>query len=162
VLLADFSGQTNVINSLGDGPVPNPPAQLELRDTNGLDATMSELMGKYFGSDITAQGLLLAAGFLGFWRFGQSPDLFERFRRERPNSPLLPRIEFALAQTYEHEQRWRETVTNCEDWLQKYPVSEIRPQVEYVRDRAVARLGDEAKAFVLFTNFVTVIQPMPN
>jgi TolA-binding protein len=157
VLLADFSGQTNVINSLGDRALFQIlRAQLELRDTNGLDATMSELMGKYFGSDITAQGLLLAGrGFLDFGDSGKARDLFERFRRERPNSPLLPRIEFALAQTYEHEQRWRETVTNCEDWLQKYPVSEIRPQVEYVRDRAVARLGDEAKAFVLFTNFVT-------
>ncbi|MGA2246857.1 MAG: tetratricopeptide repeat protein [Verrucomicrobiota bacterium] len=157
-VLTDFSGQTNVARSLGDRALYQIlRAQLELHDTNGMDDSMSQLLGSFSASGETANGLLLAGqGFSDFGDPARARALFERFGQERPTSRLMPQVLFALARTYGRERNWPATVTNCEAWLRSYPNDETnKPQVEYFRDWAVGLGGDEARAFGLFTNFVT-------
>lgn len=155
-VLADYGGMTNVAAALGGRALYQIlRAQLELRDTNGLDAIMSQLLEKFSGSETSDEGwLLVGQGFSDFGDPGKARALFERFERDRGDSKLMPQVAFALARTYERERKWPETITNCEAWLQSYPTNVLRPQVEYVRDRAVAQSGDEARAFSLFSDFV--------
>ncbi len=80
--------------------------------------------------------------------------MFEQFASERTNSPLLPRVAFAAARTYERE-------TN---WLAASPITKagwtpIRRRTNYGRKwnmpgLVVSQTGDEAGAFQSFTNFV--------
>ena len=163
-VLTDFPGMTNVANSLGERALYQIlRAQLELRDTNGMDQTMGQLLDHFFASPTADSGLLMAGqGFSDFGYPANARALFQRFAAERTNSPLMPQVAFGLARTFEQEQNWPATVTNCEAWLQAYPAEKLmpgaeylRPQVEYVRAWAVSQTGDEAGAFHLFTNFVS-------
>jgi tetratricopeptide (TPR) repeat protein len=67
----------------------------------------------------------------------------------------MPEVAFALGRTYEREQNWPAAVNNYEAWLQAYPAHALRSKVEYARAWAVSQTGDEARAFELFTNYVS-------
>ncbi|HUC86482.1 MAG TPA: tetratricopeptide repeat protein, partial [Candidatus Acidoferrales bacterium] len=156
-VLTDFPGVTNVAKLLGGRVLYQIlRAQLELGDTNGMEDSMVQMLRNYAGSPQADNGLLLAGqGFSNLGEPAKARELFEQFARERTNSPLLPQVLFALARTYEQERNWPAMVTNCEGWLRSYPTNQSAPDVEYVRDLAVAQAGDEARAFQLFTNYVT-------
>jgi TolA-binding protein len=129
---------------------------LALHDAPGVEAAMSRLVATYFDSAPADSSRLLAGeGFSDFDSTARARQVFEQFERERTNSPLLPQVAFAAARTYEREQDWLAAVTNYQKWLNTYPqTNELWPQVEYARDWAVSRTGDEAGAFQMFTNFV--------
>lgn len=130
--------------------------RLAQHDASGAEAVMSRLVTTYFDSAPADESRLLAGeGFSDFDSPARARLVFERFASERTNSPLLPRVAFAAARTYERETNWLAAVTHYQNWLETYPpTNEIWPQVEYARDWAVAQTGDEARAFQLFTNFV--------
>jgi TolA-binding protein len=156
-VLTDFSALTNVVNALADRALYQIlRARLALHDTNGMDETMSRLLGKFFTSAPADSSLLLAGeGFSDFGAPAKARAVFRGFEIERADSPLLPQVAFALARTFEREQNWPTAVTNYQDWLKAYPANELRPQVEYARNWAVAQTGDEAGAFERFTNFIS-------
>ena len=117
---------------------------------------MSQLAEKYFVSAPADRARLLAGqGFSDFDQPAKAREVFAQFARERTNSPLLPEVVFAAARTFAREQRWPEAITNYEVWLNAYPTNDLRPRVEYARNWATAQSGDEARAFALFTNFVS-------
>ena len=155
-VLTGFSALTNVEHSLGDRALYQIlRARLELRDTNGMDDTMRQLLGKFFTNAPTDSGRLLAGeGFSDFGSPAKARELFRAFERERTNSPLLPQVAFAAARTFEREMNWLAAVTNYENWLNAYPTNDLRPQVEYARNWAVSQTGDEAGAFAGFTKFI--------
>jgi TolA-binding protein len=163
-VLTGFPALTNVSASLGASALYQIlRGQLALQDTNGMDDTMGQLLAKFFGAPATASSLLLAGqGFSDFGDPAKARELFERFERERTNSPLLPQAAFALARTYAREQNWPATVSHCEAWLQSFPASEFKPQVEYILAWAVAQAGDEPRSFQLFTNFVSQYPSNPS
>jgi TolA-binding protein len=154
-VLTDFSGLTNVAGSLGDRALYQVlRAKEEAHDTAGMEDIMRQLLEKFLANPPTDSSLLLAGqGFSSFGSNAMARAVFQKFELERTNSPLLPQVAFAAARTFEREQNWRAAVTSDEAWLQSYPTHELRPQVEYARDWAVAQAGDEARAFQLFTNF---------
>ncbi len=159
-VLTDFSGLTNVEHSLGDRALYQIlRARLELRDTNGMDETMRQLLGKFFTNAPADSGRLLAGeGFSDFGSPAKARELFRAFERERTNSPLLPQVAFALARTFEREANWLTAVTNYQNWLETFPTNDLRPQVEYARNWAVSQSGDEAGALALFTQFISQFQ----
>lgn len=63
-------------------------------------------------------------------------------------------MEFAIARTYELEQRWPAAIAGYGDWLEQFPTNSSRPQTMYAQALANARAGNETNAFGLFTNFV--------
>ena len=156
-LLEKFSHSTNVMNALGDRAVYQVlRSQLELKDTNGMDHTMSQFLGTYFTNAPADSGLLLAGqGFSSFGSPAKAREVFLRFENERTNSTLMPDVAFAVGRTFEREGEWLQAVVNYNSWLQKYPTNYLRAQVEYARDWAVFQSGNEAGAFDLFTNYIT-------
>jgi TolA-binding protein len=155
-VLTDFAEMPKVADSLSDRALYQIlRAELELHDTNGMDETMDQLMGKFFTNVPATNSLLLAGrGFSDFGSPAKARALFLRFERERTNSPLLPQVAYAVARTYEREQNWAAAVTNYGAWLQEYSTNGLRAEVEYARDLAMYQTGDEDGAFQMFTNFV--------
>jgi len=156
-VLADFPALPQVADSLsGRALYQILRARLALRDAAGVDEVMPQLLGKFFTNAPPESGVLLAGqGFSDFSSPARARELFLEFEAEGTNSPLLPQVLFALGRTFEREQNWLAAATNDAAWLKAYPTNELRPQVEYARDWAVAQTGDEARAFELFTNFPT-------
>jgi tetratricopeptide (TPR) repeat protein len=157
-VLTGFGGLTKVAAELGDRALYQMlRARLALTNTAGMDEAMGQLLAKHSAGALADSGLLLAGqGFSNFGLPGKAREVFERFVAERTNSPLLARVAFAAAQTFEQETNWPAAVARYERWLQTYGADEARPAVEYARDWAVAQAGDEARAFGLFTNFFTL------
>jgi outer membrane protein assembly factor BamD (BamD/ComL family) len=155
-VLTDFAGVPNIMDSLGARALYQIlRAQLELRDSTGLDDTMKQFLGKFASSAPADSSLLLAGqGFSSFGLPAKAREVLQTFEYERPNSPLMADVVFAVGRTFEREQNWAAAATNYEAWLSEYHTNALRPHVEYARDWAVAQAGDEARAFELFTNFV--------
>jgi TolA-binding protein len=156
-VLADFSALTNVPSSLGGRALYQIlRARLELHDSPGADDAMRELLGKFFGSELADSSRLLAGQeFSDFSSPAKAREVFRKFEAERADSPLKPQVAFAVARTFEREQNWPAAVTQHQNWLKDFPTNELRPQVEYARNWAVAQTGDEAGAFELFGNFIS-------
>ena len=137
-------------------------ARLALHDATGVDDVMPRLLGKFFTNAPPETSVLLAGqGFSDFNSPAKARVLFLEFEAEGTNSPLLPQVLFALGRTFEREQNWQAAATNDQAWLKAYPTNELRPQVEYARDWAVAQTGDEAGAFGLFTNYPSQFPTSP-
>ena len=81
-------------------------------------------------------------------------DLFARFAQRAPEAQLLPRINLALALTYEQEDKLPEAIQEYTRWLGRYPNSTARPQAEYSLALDWSLSGNQTNAFMLFTNFV--------
>jgi TolA-binding protein len=156
-VLTDFAAQTNVFNALGDRALYQIlRAQLARHDVAGAEETMAQLLDKFFNSSAAESGQWLAGeGFSDFGSPAKARAVFRKFEIQRADSPLLPRVAFAAGRTFEREQNWPAAVTSYQNWLKAYPTNELRPQVEYSRDWAVAQTGDEVRAFALFTNFIS-------
>lgn len=176
--LADFSGaQTNYLAVLSDfAAVPEVAGSLRglalyqllrvrlaLPDEAGANQIMDQLLAEFATNDLTQRGLLLTGE-----RFSQLASttnaraLFEQFESRYTNSWLLPRVKFALGQTYEREGNWQAVATNYEAWLREYPRHELRPEVEFARALAVAQTGDEERALKLFSGYPTNILYRPS
>ena len=155
-VLSEFAGVPEVMNSLAARAWYQVlRVQLEVQDVNGLDSTMQQFLGKYLTSAPADSSLLLAGqGFSSFGSPAKARSIFQTFEAERPASPLVPQVAFALGRTYEREQNWPAAVTNYDAWLGEFSTNELRPQVEYARNWAVAQTGDEPAAFNLFTNYL--------
>jgi len=156
-VLEDFTNFPNVAGSLGDGALYQIlRVRLALQDTNGTDEALRQVLYK-FSTNAPADSSLLLAGE-GFSDFGspiKARELFQKFEAERADSKLLPAVAFAVGRTFEREANWPAAVTNYENWLKDFPTNELRPQVEYARNWALAQAGDEAGAFARFTDFIT-------
>lgn len=176
--LADFSGaQTNYLAILTDfATVPGVAdslrgqalyqllrVRLALQDEAGANQVMDQLLAEFATNDLTQRGLLLTGE-----RFSQLAStvnaraLFAQFESRYTNSWLLPRVKFALGQTYEREGNWPAVATNYEAWLREYPRHELRSEVEFARALAVAQMGDEERALKLFSGYPTNILYHPS
>ncbi|HEX9047781.1 MAG TPA: tetratricopeptide repeat protein [Verrucomicrobiae bacterium] len=130
--------------------------RLALREANGVEGTMAALLEKFSNNAPADSSLLLAGqGLSDFDSPAKARKLFKDFAVKRPDSSLLPEVEFAVGRTFEREANWLAAATNYENWLVTYSTNELRPQVEYARARAIWQSGNEPRAFQLFTNFIS-------
>ncbi len=155
-VLTGFSAIPQVTNSLAIRALYQIlRAHLALHEVTGMDDTMNQLLENFFTSAPAESGMLLVGqGHTDFDSPAKARSIFLGFAVEHKESPLMPKVAFATARTFEREQNWSAAVTNYQTWLQAYPTNELRPQVEYALDWAVSQTGDDARAFSLFTNFV--------
>jgi TolA-binding protein len=156
-VLTDFPALTNVGISLGDRALYQIfRTHLELQEATGADDAMRRLLEKFLTGTPTDNSLLLMGdGFSDFGSPAKAREVFRRFETERADSPLVPKVAFAAARTFEREQNWPAAVTNYANWLNDFPTNDLRPEVEYARNWAVFQTGDEAGAFALFTKFIS-------
>lgn len=131
-------------------------ASLQLKDYSGASNCLAQILKIYPLSTVAEKGILLEGQALS--DFGQPQRarlLFMKFEEVFPESPQLPEVELAIARTYEQEGNWPQAISVYNSWISRFTSdTKNRPTVEYARAWANFQAGDEARAFLLFTNFI--------
>jgi outer membrane protein assembly factor BamD (BamD/ComL family) len=130
-------------------------AEMELKNWNAASNTLAQIVEKYPTGDFAdSSALLFGESLADSQQLSAARDLFEKFEKQFPDSPLRPQIELAVARTYKQERNWPSAVGQYESWLKNFPTNSLRAQANYSLAWAHFQAGDETNAFVLFTNFV--------
>ena len=119
--------------------------------TNGLQ----KLRAWYPTSLNTAQAVLLSGQEIS--RRGEparARALFLEFAKSTPNTPLLPELELAIADTYMRENQLTNAIEQYNRWLAENTNSSAKPRAEYYLAQATYLAGQETNALMLFTNFI--------
>ena len=155
-VIDDFTNFPAVAQSLGDRALyQSLRAYLELKDVAGASNVTARILKLYPAGDLADHSLLLVGEDLTDSRQpAAARALLKKFQEQFANSPLQPRVELAIARTYEQEQTWPAAIGKYNGWLNDFPTNALRPQAEYALALADFRAGNETNAFVRFTNFV--------
>jgi TolA-binding protein len=81
-------------------------------------------------------------------------SLFTGFMNVVANASSIPKVQLAIARTYEKENDWTNAIQQYERWLNIFTNHAARPQAEYFRACAISQTGDRTNAFISFTNFI--------
>ena len=152
----DYPGFPAVMQTLGDRALYQIlRANLQLTNYDGASNAMVRILTLYPSSDLAGNSLLLVGeGLADARQPAAARALFEKFVDQSPASVLLPRVELAVARTYEQEQNWPAVISQYEGWLTNFPANPLRLQAVYALAWANFQAGNETNAFQLFTNFV--------
>ena len=130
-------------------------ASIQLGDLGSADQAVQKILADYPPGDSNDRSLLLYGQAKGHLNSPEEArQFFDRFIEKLPNSPELPKVELAVARTYELEGNWRMAADLYAHWLAKHADHVLRPDVEFDCARANDLAGNERNAFQLFTNFV--------
>ncbi|MFZ0829222.1 MAG: tetratricopeptide repeat protein [Verrucomicrobiia bacterium] len=131
-------------------------ANLQLTNYDGASNAMARILQLYPASDLAGNSLLLVGeGLADASQPAAARALFEKFIDQSPaTNALRPRVELAVARTYEQEQDWPAAIRQYQSWGGDYSTNALRPQADYALAWANSQAGNETNAFTLFTNFV--------
>ena len=155
-VLNDFTEYPAVVQTLGDRALyQSLRADLELGDVDGAGGVLAQIeKNDSTGEPAQTSALLFGESLLDLRSPSGARAQFEKIVAQFPDSPLLPQVELAVAQTYESEQKWSAAIEKYEGWLKDFPTNSLRPQADYALALANFQAGNETDAFVRFTNFV--------
>ncbi len=77
-------------------------------------------------------------------------EIFQRFLKVCPNAPLLPKIELAIALTYEQQAQWTKAIQVYDRWLATFAHSPAWTSVLYYRAMAKYQAGANTRALADF------------
>jgi TolA-binding protein len=161
-LLADYATMGSVTNGLFDRALYQlAQADIKLGDEKGAEEAAEHIVDWYRDSGFGGRSrLLLGENSSRQGEYSMARAKFTNFLQAYPNSALQPKIQIAIARTYEQEGDWSNAVSVCEDWLanSSFAGNPLRPQVEFARALDCGKAGMESKALTLMTNFVSQYQ----
>ncbi|MBL6764894.1 MAG: tetratricopeptide repeat protein [Verrucomicrobiae bacterium] len=79
---------------------------------------------------------------------------FEELLARFPDSKLAPRVQMAIARTFEKERNWSAAAFQLQTWAGRFPKDPMLADVEYERAWLTHQSGSSDHAFQLYTNFV--------
>lgn len=131
-------------------------AALELKDLPGATNALEQLLTGFPQRAEAPRSLLLVGQELtGLNRTEEARATFAKFVELYPLDPLRPKVELAMARTYEQAGDWAAALTDYDGWLERFGTNDLRPRAEFHRALASFQAGNETNALTLFTNFVT-------
>lgn len=80
--------------------------------------------------------------------------LFLELETRATNSPLLPKVQLAVARTYLQERKWDLAIDEYGRWLDAHSNDEDRPVAEFYRAWANFQAGHETNALNLLTSLI--------
>ncbi len=154
-VVARFASFSQVTNTLVEpalyGIVRAGLAQGDLSvATNALD----RMRAWFPGGSHTDRAVLLVGQEVGQRDPAAARTLFAEVRDRAANSPLLPKIQLAIAHTYEQEDRWTDAIAQYAQWLVSFTNHAEQARAEYSQARACSKANLQTNAFNLFTNFL--------
>jgi len=128
-------------------------AELAIPNLAGANDALTRLQQSFPLGNAAESSLLLYGESLP--QPAAARQLFQTYQSHFTNSALLPRLQLAIARTYELEHQWYTAMTNYYSWLARFPTNAaLLPQAQYSLANATYQLGNEPTALLLFTNFV--------
>lgn len=128
---------------------------IKMHDFLAASNAMAQTLKIYPSSTLSEQSILLAGEELS--DLGQpvkARALFEKFKEVFPNSDQIPKVDMAIARTYQQENNWPMAISTYNSWVGRYPENTNMPEVKYARAWANFEAGNETNAFLQFTNFI--------
>lgn len=128
-------------------------ASLAAQDLDSATNALTRLLAWFPRGDYTDR-VLLTDEQIGQRYPKVARALYLDFERGATNSPLLPKLQLAVAHTYEGENRWDDAIREYDAWVAAHAGHPALSRAEYLRAWANYQGGRDTNAFVLFTNFV--------
>jgi TolA-binding protein len=125
----------------------------------GKEAVYTNALQKildWYPNGFYAEPAILQAG-QGISRQGspaRARAIYQDITLKAANTPLLPKVQLAVARTYEQETNWDQAAREYTLWLDRFTNSPARPQADYSRAIAYFRGGHDTNALACFTNFI--------
>jgi TolA-binding protein len=130
-------------------------ADIQIRDDKGAGAAVDKILRWYPRSYFGDRGLLLMGqDSCRKYDYVSARHVFLDLRERSPHSPLLSKVEYAIAQTYDNEGDWNQAITKYKQWESNYAGDALLPEVEYHLALAFGKAGMTNMALAAFTNFV--------
>lgn len=127
----------------------------QLQDFVGASNAMARTLEIYPENTLTETSILLVGEeFSDLGQPVKARALFEKFKEVFPKSDEIPKVEMAIAKTYQQENNWPMAISIYNSWVGRYPDNTNLPEVEYARAWANFQAGNETNAFLQFTNFL--------
>ena len=160
-VLDDFTNFPAVTRSLGGQALyQSLRASLESTNLTGASDALERILKHYPPNDLAASsasafGQSLAEAATNHLPAAAAREVFEKFERQFPDSPLRPQVAFAVARTCEREQTGPPAIAQLSGAgaMISQPTL-LQPQADYALAGANFQAGNETNAFGLFTNFV--------
>jgi len=156
LLLQQYATMESVTNGLFDQALYQiVEASLARDDEAGALAALQKILDWYPNSLFGDRGQLLI-GESGHYDYAMARRVFNEFLKRSPQSPLLAKVQYDIARTYEQEGNWKEALREYNRWLDQHTTNAplLLPQVEYSRALVYGKAGMETNALALFTNFL--------
>jgi len=156
LLLQQYATMESVTNGLFDQALYQiVQASLARNDQAGALDALQKILDWYPNSLFGDRGQLLI-GESTRYDYAMARRVFNELLKRSPQTPLLPKVQYAIARTYEQEGNWPEALREYNLWLSRYATNAplLLPQVEYSRALVYGKAGMETNALALFTNFV--------
>ena len=128
-------------------------ASLASQDLNSATNALTKMLS-WFPDGPYTDRVLLSDEQMGQHYPKIARGLYKDFERGATNSPLLPKLELAVARTCEGENRWDDAIRQYDAWVAAYPGNPALARAEYLRAWANYQGERDTNALVLFTNFV--------
>jgi len=130
-------------------------ADIRRGDPEGASAAVEKILRWYPVSYFGDQGALLLGEDLNRrYDYAKARQVFLGLRERSPHSPLLPKVEYAIGQTYDHEGNWQEAMAQYQQWETNHPDDALLPEVQFHLALACGKAGLTNMALAQFTNFV--------
>jgi len=130
-------------------------AAVEIADLDSAEAAVQHILNWYGDSYYGDRSLLFYGQALNQrGRPADARSAFEDLLDRFPMSQLAPRVQIAIARTYEKERNWSAAAFQLQTWASRFPADPLLPDVEYERAWLTHQSGASDHAFQLYTNFV--------
>lgn len=136
-------------------------ADINLRHEKGAEQAAVRLVNDYRDSGFGATSfLLLGENSNRQGDYAKAREIFSNLLAAYPDNLLQPKIQFAIARTYEHEGDWSNAVRVCENWLANtnFATNDLLPEVAFARALDSGKAGLETNALAQMTNYVIQFQ----
>jgi tetratricopeptide (TPR) repeat protein len=156
LLLQQYAAVESVTNGLFDQALYQiVQASLARDDQAGAQAALQNILDWYPNSLFGDRGQLLIGESIRY-DYAMARRVFSDFLKRSPQTPLLPKVQYDIARTYEQEGNWREALREYERWVDQHATNAplLLPQVEYSRALVYGKIGMETNALALLTNFL--------
>ncbi len=130
-------------------------ADIQIGDDKGAGEAVEKILRWYPVSYFGDRGLLLMGqDSCRKYDYASARRVFLGLRERSPHSPLLSRVEYAIAQSYDKEGDWNQAIARYKQWESNYAGDALLPEVEYHLALAFGEAGMTNLALAAFTNFV--------
>jgi TolA-binding protein len=130
-------------------------ADIQLGDEEGARTAVDKILRWYPDSYYGDRGsLLLGEDLNRKYDYAGARKDFLRVREKSPHSPLLSKVEYAIARTYDYEGDWNMAMTQYKEWETNHAGDALLPEVQFHLALATGKAGLTNLALAQFTNFV--------
>lgn len=157
LLLTRYRAFPRVTNELFDLALYQ-KAEAEIRCGNheeaskAVDTLLRWFPGSYFG---TRGSLLMGEDLNRKYDYPGARREFTRLRNFSSNSPMLPKVEYAIAQTYDFQGDWKEAISRYQSWAATHDADNaLMPDVQFHLALVYGKSGLTNDALAAFNNFL--------